>query len=266
MEHGHRLLVNAVRERRPEWLGRQGIHMLEVGTTRDPSPVQDSTRVLAEVCRDNGWSFTTCDMDPANTERARQLFAHMGVPFTAVTDKGEEYIARGRRAYDVVYLDAYDFDHGKHSEDRQRRYEEFLGSRIDQHECEVMHLKAMQGLARAARRGCMVVIDDTWRDGPDGPWMGKGPLAVPWSEANGWDLTVVDQDHRAVVLERQSLRVRTRIRASSCAARTRRGIRCIRRILAVPRGIGTIVRWSCAVPVQDSRRLSSGVEQRTRNA
>jgi hypothetical protein len=201
VEHGHGLLIQALEELRPEWLSRGGISVLEVGSSREPLPSQDSTRILARFCQERDWQFTTCDMDPENTARAAKLFADMGVPFSAVTALGEEYIAGQRKAFDVVYLDAYDFDHGKHSEHRQQRYEEFLGSRIDQHACEVMHLKAMQGLSQAGRRRCLVVIDDTWRESPDGPWLGKGPLAVPWALRNGWSIALETSEHRAVALQ-----------------------------------------------------------------
>lgn len=203
MEHGHGLLLRAIQERRPHWLGKPGIRMLEVGTTREPLPSQDSTRILSKFCQEQGWHFTTCDMDPNNSARAVELFREMQAPFEAVTDKGEDYIARQRRAFDVVYLDAYDFDHGKHSEERQERYQSILGSRIDQQDCEIMHLKAMQALNHAGRRGCLVVIDDTWREKAKGPWLGKGPLAVPWALRNGWTSTFQPEGYRAVVLELQ---------------------------------------------------------------
>lgn len=175
--------------------------MLEVGTTREPIPGQDSTRVLAEFCKEHGWDFVTCDMDPANGARAQELFDSMGVDFKVVTGKGEDYIASQRKAFDVVYLDAYDFDHGKHSEVRQERYEQFLGSRIDQEACEIMHLDAMKAMNKAGRKDCLVVIDDTWK--VKGVWVGKGPKAVPWAVNNGWNLTMQSDENRAVVLERK---------------------------------------------------------------
>jgi hypothetical protein len=229
MEHGHALLMKALEQRRPDWLERRGIRMLEVGTTREPVPQQDSTRALAEFCVDHGWQFTTCDMDHRNTERAVELFDSMGTDFVAVTAKGEEFLAQHRRAFDVVYLDAYDFDHGKHSEVRQQRYEQILGSRIDQAACELMHLQSMQRLNHAGRRGCLVVIDDTWRETPDGPWLGKGPLAVPWALKNGWSLTVDDPDYRAVVLELDPTYYALNRRLTRVAQRSRRRWRRFRR-------------------------------------
>jgi len=225
VEHGHALLIKAVNERRPEWLGRPGIRMLEVGTTREVLPAQDSTRILAALCQENGWDFVTCDMDPANTGRARDLFAEMGAPFTGIAARGEDYIRSCRHAFDVVYLDAYDFDHGKHSEERQERYEQFLGSRIDQDACEVMHLEAMQGLNHAGRKGCLVVLDDTWRKSPKDPWLGKGPLAVPWSLRHGWQLTMELPEFRAVVLELDRTYYRLDHRANRVLHRIFRRIR-----------------------------------------
>jgi hypothetical protein len=176
--------------------------MLEIGTTREPLPSQDSTKILSTFCKKQRWDFTTCDMDPDNSARAIELFAAMKVRFKAVTGKGEEFLAAQRWAWDAVYLDAYDFDHGNHSEVRQERYQTILGSRIDQHACEVMHLEAMQALTRASRPGCLVVLDDTWREEPGGPWLGKGPLAVPWALEHGWIHVFDPEGYRAVVLER----------------------------------------------------------------
>lgn len=220
MEHGHAALIKALEQRRPEWATKPGLRMLEIGTTREALAHQDSTRILSSLCHERGWHFVTCDMDPVNSERARALFAELGFAAEAVTAKGEDYIARHRRAFDIVYLDAYDFDHGKHSEMRQSRYEEFLGERINQEACEVMHLEAMQGLNRAARGRALVVIDDTWMesDGDGGwTWEGKGPLAIPWAEAHGWDLTDVAFDNRAVVLERvpRPERIRRQLHAAA---------------------------------------------------
>jgi hypothetical protein len=225
-EHGHAALIRALEQRRPQWADKRGLRMLEVGTTREALANQDSTRILSQLCHDRGWKFITCDMDPVNSERARDLFNELGFDAEAVTAKGEDYIASKRRAFDVVYLDAYDFEHGQHSETRQQRYEEFLGERINQEACEVMHLKAMQGLNRAARGHCLVVIDDTWLVSDakgEVRWVGKGPQAIPWAEANGWDLTDVSFDNRAVVLERVTYPERARRKAHRAAGRVKWG-------------------------------------------
>jgi hypothetical protein len=212
VDHGHALLMAELAVRPQPKSSRP--RLLEVGTTREPHPGQDSTRSLAQWCLDHRWDFVTCDMDPQNTERARELFGAMGATFVAVNAKGEDFIAAHHRAFDAVYLDAYDFDHGKHSETRQERYETFLGSRIDQRACELMHLEAMRGLRRAARSGCIVVIDDTWRSLDGIEWLGKGPLAVPWAIDHGWDLITEDADRRAVTLRRSGWMRRMQCRLS----------------------------------------------------
>lgn len=202
-EHGHGLFLELIRSRWSERFGDASVRILEVGTTREPHPGQDSTRAIAEFCLEHGWTFVTVDMDPVNTSRASELFKSMGAPFAAVTSRGEDFIARHRRAFDAAYLDAYDFDHGRHSEARQQRYQEVLGARIDQHESEVMHLEAMASLTRAGRRNCLVVIDDTWLD-DGGRWQGKGPLVIPYALHRGWRLIAIDPDRRAVAMQRQS--------------------------------------------------------------
>ncbi|MDQ1688104.1 MAG: hypothetical protein QOK42_1079 [Frankiaceae bacterium] len=237
-QHGHAMLVRSLRTHRPEWFSRPGIRMLEVGTTREAIVNQDSTRILAQLCHEHGWSFTTCDMDPVTAEKARTMFAEIGVDAEAVAAKGEDYIAGHRRAFDVVYLDAYDFDHGNHSETRQARYEEVLGERISQHACELMHLRAIQGLGRAGRRRCLVVIDDTWLatdENGDVHWVGKGPQAVPWAEAHGWDVLDVSMENRAVLLERVPMEERVRRRVHNAAGTVKWGL--LRRYKKVKRAL-----------------------------
>jgi hypothetical protein len=79
---------------------------------------------------------------------------------------------------DCVFLDAYDFDHGKHSELRQSRYEKFLGSRIDEQQCHQMHLDCVKSVVEKLSDWGVVSIDDTWLD--TGSWTAKGTLAVPY--------------------------------------------------------------------------------------
>lgn len=203
VQHGHGLLFECLGLYRPHWNKERGVRLIEIGTTREVLPSQDSTRKIAEFCLERGWSFTTVDIDPKNSRHARELFAEMGAPFSAVTEPGEYFLRRHRLAFDVVYLDAYDFDHGKHSEIRQERYVKLTGSRIDQTRCELMHLAAMRALSTAGTRECLVVIDDTWRVGPERSWYGKGPLAIRWAEAHGWRILRESNSHRAVALERQ---------------------------------------------------------------
>lgn len=198
-EHGHELLLSHLgshwREKVTLSNGRR-LTLIEIGTTREEVPGQGSTRKLAIFCKQHGMHFVTVDMDPHNSQMARDLFADMGVAFEAVTMKGEDYLRSREGPIDFIFLDAYDFDHGKHSDLRQSRYERYLGSRIDDEACHQMHLDCARSVAAKLWEHGLVCIDDTWRDG-DG-WAAKGTLAVPYLIENRYRL--VDERNRAVLM------------------------------------------------------------------
>lgn len=209
--HGHDLLISAMKKHlgtiKAEAPDRK-IVLLEVGTTREEVPGQGSTRKLAEYCKANDVEFITVDMDPHNSEMARKTFGAMNsTGFQAVTSKGEDYLRHYSGALDIVFLDAYDFDHGKHSELRQSRYEKFLGSRIDEMECHQMHLDCAQSVVKKLSPLGLVCFDDTWLE--DGKWTAKGTLGMPFLLANGFE--VVEARNNAALLRRVSPQQNTSI-------------------------------------------------------
>lgn len=202
-EHGHELMLNHLKA---HWAavkalaGGRRLTLIEIGTTREEVPGQGSTRKIAEFCKQHGLHFITVDMDPHNSRMARELFAGMGmVDFEAVTMKGEDYLRERKQPIDIVFLDAYDFDHGMHSALRQSRYERFMGSPIDEQACHQMHLDCARSVADKLWAHGLVCVDDTWRDGGGG-WTAKGTLAVPYLLAQGFEL--LDERNRAVLMAR----------------------------------------------------------------
>ncbi len=199
--HGHGILIRCLDER----LGAKSDDLaddeflIEVGSTREDVPGQGSTRVIAEFCKRRGIHFVTVDMDPRNTKSAQVLFKKLGVDFEAVNQKGEDFLREHPGPFDYVFLDAYDFDHGKHSELRQSRYEKFLGHRIDDADCHRMHLECAESIASKLRLTGLVCIDDTWQD-ENGHWTAKGTLAMPYLLENGF--RVIEASNRAALLER----------------------------------------------------------------
>lgn len=180
-------------------LGKRNPVLIEVGTTREQVEGQSSTRHLAEFCKAYGIDFLTVDMDPHCTRAARQMLAQLEFPGQAVNAKGEDFLRSFPTPIDFVFLDAYDFDHGKHSALRQSRYERFLGGRIDDEQCHRMHLECAESLAaKLADRG-VVCIDDTWLE--DDRWVAKGTLAVPYLLGQGFE--VLTASNRAVLLGRR---------------------------------------------------------------
>lgn len=200
-QHGQALLLAALTQDLPlpPSDGRRRI-MVEIGTTRETVPGQGSTRQLALLCAELGIDFVTVDMDPANSRRAARMFRRLGLPFTAVTAKGEDYLAGFEGTVDYVFLDAYDFDHGKHSELRQARYEQFLGSRINDADCHRMHLDCARSLADKLSPDGLICFDDTWTD-EAGAWTAKGKTAMPFLLENGFALA--EARNRAALLRRK---------------------------------------------------------------
>ncbi len=201
-EHGHDLLLAALSKKisnyKPTVAPRKPV-LIEIGTTREDVPGQGSTRKIALFCKQHSIDFITVDMDPHNSLLAREMFMEMGISnFQAVTMKGEDYLKQYEDPLDFVFLDAYDFDHGMHSKIRQSRYEQFLGSRIDEIRCHHMHLECAQSVLTKLTPTGLLCVDDTWLD--EGKWTAKGTLAMPYLLANGF--TVLEARNRAALLGR----------------------------------------------------------------
>ena len=192
--HGHSLLLRLL----PAAVARgaEG-YLVEVGTTREKLPGQGSTVVLAKLAEGLGLKFVTVDMDPANTEQARIDLA--GFPSaSAVTAKGEEFLADTRERIAAAYLDAFDIDHGEHSQYRIDRYRQYMAAEITNEAAHQMHLACAEALIPRVVPGGIVVIDDTWREG--GGFAGKGATAVPLLLRTGY--SIIGRTKTAIALQR----------------------------------------------------------------
>jgi tetratricopeptide (TPR) repeat protein len=199
-QHGHDLLLSYLKNTQKSFASADKKPVLiEIGTTREIVPGQGSTRLLAELCKSVKIHFITVDMDPNNSQLANAMFAQMGVPFEAITMKGEDYLQSYPGKFDFIFLDAYDFDHGKHSVLRQSRYFKYLGRHIDEEQCHQMHLDCAKSVLDKLTHNGVVCIDDTWQD-KEGNWTAKGKLAIPFLLENG--LCLIEARNRAVLLKR----------------------------------------------------------------
>lgn len=200
VEHGHAvLLALLVGQAAGDPAALRGRTVVEVGSTRERDPAQGSTEKLAIFTALTGMRFVTVDMDPESTNRAQRIFRFLNPSARAVTERGEDYLAESPDRPDFVYLDAFDFDHGRHSEYRKGRYRSLLHTEISDEECWRMHELCAEALVDRMNIGGLVVIDDTWTD-EDGALSGKGKLAVPLLLRNGFE--VVATAPRAVALKR----------------------------------------------------------------
>jgi len=199
-EHGHAVmmaLLTAEAGEDPSAL--KGRTLVEIGTTRERDPRQGSTEKLAVFTGLTGMRFVTVDMDSLNTKRVRGVIQYLNPFAQAVTQPGESFLVNCEEPLDYVYLDAFDFEHGQHSEERKQRYRQVLGTEIQDEACWQMHQLCAAALVTRMPAGGVVVIDDTWLD-EAGEYEGKGKLAVPLLLAGGF--TIIATAPRAVGLKR----------------------------------------------------------------
>jgi hypothetical protein len=177
--------------------------LIEIGTTRERSPAQGSTEKLAIFAALRGMKFISVDVDPNNTKRASEILRYLNPSAQAVTARGESYLERTEAPFDFVYLDAFDFDHGKHSQQRQDRYRELLQTNINDQDCWRMHEACALAIKAKMRVGGIVVIDDTWTDA-DGMYLGKGKLAVPLLLDSGFE--IIAKTRMTIALRRKQIK------------------------------------------------------------
>jgi len=179
VEHGHAVLMAVMTElerAQPGSLSKKCL--VEIGTTRERLAGQGSTEKLAIFTAFLGMKFVTVDIDPINTKRIAGALRYLNPDAKAITARGENFLKFDENALDFVYLDAFDYDHGKHSQQRQDRYRELLQTDINDEACWKMHEACARAITMKMRIGGIVVIDDTWKDA-DGAYLGKGKLALP---------------------------------------------------------------------------------------
>ena len=80
-----------------------------------------------------------------NTAGVPKLREFYGDTVKYITAPGEQVV----RDWDgqlppYIYIDAYDFAHPEHSDERNRRYEELQGSSINEEDCWRMHLECAE--------------------------------------------------------------------------------------------------------------------------
>ncbi len=169
---------------------------------RHESPDCLTVATGAKTCNLAMWKndFISVDMDPVNTEEARNTLLEISPDFEAINAKGEDFLKCFQSRVDFLYLDAFDIDHGNHSEPRKHRYREHLGLDITNEACYKMHLDCAMEAVRLMGTGGVIVFDDAWRQG-DG-WAGKGHSAMPFLLEHGFE--VIQETRNTIWLERQN--------------------------------------------------------------
>jgi len=197
-EHGHDLLLSRLEKMHQAGAPLKGKLLIEIGSTREDVPGQGSTAKIAAFCAQHQMRFITVDMDPHNTKAASRTLEPYEQGFEAISQKGEDFLREYQGKPDYVFLDAYDFDHGKHSAVRQNRYVQFMGSGISDAACHQMHLDCAESLVDKLAPDGLICIDDTWQE--QGEWTHKGKLAVPFLLHKGFKL--IEARNKAAILQR----------------------------------------------------------------
>lgn len=177
---GHTLLIKHLKKDP----SIEGKNVIEIGTTREINPRQDSSKHLFLLSQEKNFNFITVDMDPENTERIKSRFPGIN----AITMKGEDFLKNYEGNIDYIYLDAFDFYHGGHTEKRQQAYKTHLNTSINDTECHQMHLECVQNCYQKVNIGGIIVFDDVLGSNFN---RGKGVTAIPFLLENGFELLEV---------------------------------------------------------------------------
>ena len=190
--HGHALLMYQIlldRSNRTTVMPANGIHVLEIGTTREKWWPQMSTSRLAALCRSLGLKMLTVDVDELSSAVGQESKRFYGDAIEVKTEAGEETAENWvGELPPYIYVDAYDFEHDSHSDERQERYRTLQGQEINNEACWKMHLRCAQAFVQKCPKGGVVVFDDVFLK--DDAWSGKGKLAVPYMLEEAFDLIV----------------------------------------------------------------------------
>ena len=187
--HGHVLLICQlfIDSCKAPATTKSKYHLLEIGTTRDRFWQQMSTSRLALACRALGYNMVTVDVDAESSAMAYPIKDTYPDTLDVVTMAGEDYVEDWQGELPpYIYIDAYDFDHDHHSNERQARYIELQGAKINDEDCWNMHLRCAEAFVSKCPKNGVVVFDDAFLE--DGKWEGKGKLAVPFMLQNGFKI------------------------------------------------------------------------------
>jgi len=187
--HGHSLLIEFL-DTNPNIEGKT---LIEIGTTRESLPGQDSSSYFYNISKERGINFTTVDMDPENTERIKNRFPDIN----AICSKGEDFIESFAGVIDYLYIDAFDFFHNNHSTKRYEAYQKNLNTTINDNACHKMHLDCAVNCIEKMSKGGIIVIDDCFGVNFE---RGKGVTAIPFLIDNGFK--VIKRNSQAVALQR----------------------------------------------------------------
>jgi precorrin-6B methylase 2 len=195
MDHGHHTLIKYIKTLPVDVTKNKTI--IEIGSVREFLEGQNSTECFMKLCIERNMKLVSVDMDEKCSENVRVLCKKYDFDDCEIfTMKGEDYL-KSIPSFDFIYLDGYDYDHGKHSEERQQRYIKNLGETITNEECWKGHLEMSELLHEVADKNSVICFDDIISES-----VGKGVTALPFLLKNDW--TILDKTSQCMLLVRKN--------------------------------------------------------------
>jgi hypothetical protein len=181
--------------------------IIEIGSDREAG----STKVLAQLAKNNDAHFITVDVDEQATERAQSIIDKIDPSFQAINDYGEKYLAGFNKPVQLIYLDAFDLPGDWHSPEVIDSYHH-RKTELTLENCHKMHLDCVREIHTNMPAGSFVCFDDVNPVGPSGNmlfekvssshmlWSGKGKTAIPFLVENGFH--IIDNIRASVLLRK----------------------------------------------------------------
>ena len=193
MDHGHQLLIKYIYQ---QGKNVENKTLIEIGSVREDLEGQNSTSCFTDLCTILKMNFISVDMDERCSENARKIFKDKKFDRGQVYNMlGEDYV-KNLSSFDYIYLDGYDYDHGKHSEERNERYNHYMGKEINDEDCWEAHLEMVKHLNEIATEDSIICFDDIISDK-----VGKGVTALPYLFKNNW--YIINKTGTAVILSKK---------------------------------------------------------------
>lgn len=173
--------------------------VIEIGSTREFMPGHNSSEALILSCMKHNMRFISVDMDISCSENVINIAKkHNFTNYEVHTMKGEDFLQNYNEPIYYIYLDAFDFYHGGHSDERKSKYEKYLSCEItpDDTLCHEMHLQCCKNIIGKCNDKTIIVFDDILDDNK----RGKGVTAVPYLVDNGFKIIEYSKKHHSMVL------------------------------------------------------------------
>ena len=172
--HGHHLLIKYIRQNN----NNTNKTIIEIGSTREYVEAQNSTEAFIKLCIEYNMKLISVDMDPLCSQNVVDIAKKYNFSnYEVHTMKGEKFLELYDKKIDYIYLDAFDYDHGRHSIKRKQAYKNNMNCEITNELSHKMHLECCKNICNKMNTGGYICFDDILdREST----RGKGVLAIPY--------------------------------------------------------------------------------------